>query len=430
MGVYRSTNSPGIKIVGPSESCKRVPISEATRLLLCDFATGDLDLPLHEVNADWDEVFRGICRHGLLGLAHRYITRSTTVNDDPPESFRQAVGQAYRQRSFRQLMMVRQIRVILAFLLDQGIEFLVLKGPVLAHQVYPDPFLRFYNDLDIVVREEDALVIHRALTAEGFEALDGLVELPPKIVPQAVIYERKYWSMERKLLVEVHYDDLLNAGLSSRDVDGFWERAVAIRLEGVPVRTLCLEDQLVYLCAHVHYHGYPRLNWLSDIAFIVRDHADELNWEQVERTAHREEAEVGVYYTLFFLDKLLGVRVPDEVIEAVKPDAFRRWTHERLLPEDKVVSLQPMWRPDFSFYFTPVLKRMLPDLLVMGRRVEKVRYLFRLLVPPRAWLRHYYRLEGSRGLWVHYLLHPLKLIWHLGEEVVGMVLGKLRKGAG
>ena len=104
------------------------------------------------------------------------------------------------------------------------------------------------------------------------------------------------------------------------------------------------------------------------------------------------------------------------MLAALRPDRFRRWFHERYLPEEKVLSLQPMRRPDFSFYFTPFLKRLLPDLLVMGRRSEKLRYLLRLLAPPRDWLTYYYSLDGPTPAWTHYLLHPLKLAYHLAEE--------------
>ena len=139
-----------------------------------------------------------------------------------------------------------------------------------------------------------------------------------------------------------------------------------------------------------------------------------------------EEAQIGVYYSLCFLRSLLGVEVPEDVLAALRPGSFRRWLHERYLPGEKVLSLEPLPRPDFSFYFVPLLKRMLPDLMVMGRREEKLRYLLRLLVPPAAWLRHYYRLRDDQPIASHYLLHPLKLAYHYGDEVVRAILLRLR----
>ncbi len=406
------------------DSYERVPISSATRTLLCDLAAGDPKRAPHRLDADWEEVFHAVCRNGLLGLTHHYL-QQWDAQDYPPPEFRQWVKQAYRTSSIRMVLMYNRIGQVLAQLAESKVEYMVVKGPALARTVYPIPDLRAFNDLDLIVRERDWSVMHRLLVEMGFEPEQDQSQPPPKLVPQTVPYELKYWHKETGLLVEVHYDDILNAGLAARDVEGFWQRAIQTEVEGTPVKALSLEDQLIHLCTHAHYHGYTRLNWFSDIAFIVRDHAAELDWEQLLKTVKIEQAQVGVYYTFHFLDRLLGIDVPECVMSRLCPDRLRRWFHGRYMPEGEILSLQPMWRPDFSFYFTPFLKRMLPDLLVMGRRPEKIYYLFRLLTPPRDWLVYYYSLDPSGPVWIHYLLHPLKLIYHLGEEL----LGTLKKGA-
>jgi len=397
---------------------ERRPISDATRALLCDFAVGDVARPLHRLEADWQEVFRGVCRNGLLGLTHRYLKHQETP-DYPPPAFRQWVHQAYRFDAVRMALRYGHVGQVLSRFLESGLDCMIVKGPAVALVLYPDPALRPFNDLDLIVRERDWPAAHQLLVEMGFHPEENMPQPPPKLVPQAVLHELKYWHPEMRLLVEVHYDDILNAGLASRDVEGFWQRATTIEVEGVPVKGLSLEDQLIHLCVHLHYHGYTRLNAFSDIVFIVRDHAEQLDWERLLEIVGVEEAQVGVYYTLCFLEKLLGVKVPGNVLAALRPDRFRRWWHERYMPEEKVLSLQPMPRPDFSFYFLPVFKRLLPDLLVMGRRRDKLHCLAHLLLPPRDWLKYYYSLEAGWQVSLHYLLHPLKLAFHLGEEILG-----------
>jgi hypothetical protein len=203
-------------------------------------------------------------------------------------------------------------------------------------------------------------------------------------------------------------------------VEGLWERAIQRSICGVPVRILCPEDQLVHLCAHLHAHNYERLGWLSDLALLVRDFGAQLDWSSVLNTVRIEELQVDVYYSLHVLDRLLGVSVPQDVLWASRPDFLRRSAHERLMPMDKVLSLQPV--PDFyySFYKEPVFHRVLPALLVMGRRSEKLYYLFRSFVlPPRDWLRYHYSLDADADLWAYYLLHPfrfLRLVAHRTRE--------------
>jgi hypothetical protein len=406
-------------------SYERVPLSPATRALLCTFAAGDLQRPLPCVDADWAEVFQGVCRNGLLGLTYRYLHQGLS-RDYPPAAFRDAIQQARYREAVGVALLYRGIRTVLTQFTAAGLDFLVLKGPALAQQVYPHPSLRTFSDLDLMVHERDLWAIQRALLEAGFIAEDGDALFRPKLVPQATIYELKYWHPTLQLRVEVHADDLLNAGLASRDLAGFWARVDSIALQGVPVKVLSLEDQLIHLCAHLHYHGYVRLNWFADLAFLVRDQAARLDWEQILATVRREEAQVAVYYSLHFLQQVLGVDPPAPALAALRPDRFRRWWHERYLPERRVLSLAPMPRPDFSFYFVPLLKRLLPDLLVMGRRREKLRYLLHVLLPPPAWLRAYYRIADARPVAPHYLLHPLKLLVHYLAEVAsaGTTLGR------
>jgi len=64
---------------------------------------------------------------------------------------------------------------------------------------------------------------------------------------------------------------------------------------------------------------------------------------------------------------------------------------------------------------------MVPDLLVMGQRREKLAYLARLLVSPRV-AAGLLRVEWS--VVVHYLLRPLKLAYHYGRETVHTVQRK------
>lgn len=398
----------------------RARFSVATRQLLCVLAAGDIGRPLPGVAADWDEVFDGVCRHGLVGLTYAYL-RQHPSPDYPPATFRQQVRHAYVRTTVATALMYRTIDGVLSRLRQAGIDCLVVKGPAVAHTLYTNPLLRSFSDLDIVVRERDWAVVHRLLLGEGFEPERDLPHPPPKLIPQLLPYEFKYWHPEQRLLVEVHYDDLLNAGLASRDIEGFWQRARMIDIGGPSIKVLSPEDQLIHLCAHVHYHGYTRLIWLSDIALIIRDHAAELDWDHIIRTVRTEEAQVPVYYTLYFLERLLGVAAPPDVIAALRPDHWRRRLHEYYLPEAKVLSLQPMPRPDFSFYWLPLFKRLLPDLLVMGRHREKMRCLLRLLLPPRAWLRYYYHLDDRAPLALHYLLHPIKLLWHYLAELAAIV---------
>ena len=410
---------------GPArfDSFQREPMSSAVRAWLCLIASGDLARPWPNVEPGWDELFQAVCRNGLVGLARRQLAAAARTGVSPPASFGRAIEQADAINRLRLAVMYRRIERVLGALADEGVSCILLKGPALAYTVYPDPMLRSFTDLDVLVRHGDWAAVHRCMQQLGFTPERNAASPPPPVLRRTAVHEFKYVHEAQDFGVDVHYDDILNTGLTPRDVEGFWQRAVTACIRGLPVRVLSPEDQLIQLCAHVHFHGYTRLNWLADVAFIVRGSPRPLAWDRVVETVRTEEAQVPVYYTLRLVERLLDVPAPAAVLEATRPDRLRRWWHERYLPERRLLSLEPMPRPDFSFYFRPLFKRLLPDLLVMGRRRDKLAYLARLAVPPAPWLRYYYGLRDDQGLLRHYLLHPVKLF----GQYLRSVLGSLRR---
>lgn len=398
---------------------EREQITDGTRRVLCAFASGDSNRPLPTTAVDWAEVVDAIRRNGLIGLAHRHLEAQQDA--DVPDQVRDVIKRARIAAVFAMADRYKKVRQVVDGLHAAGLDFMVVKGPAVAHCAYPDSSARGFGDLDIVVHERDRMRTHHALELLGFSEIDGQHQPPPRLFPNAVTYELRYHHPTWNMLVEVHFEDLLNAGLRSRGFERVWESAEKVEAAGTSFKVMCLEDQLVHLCAHAHFHGYTRLIWFSDLAFIVREHGSDLNWNRVVETVRVEQCAVPVYFTLRFLEQICGVRVPAEVLAAVRPDVLRRWFHECYQPEANVVSLQPMPRPDFSFYFQPLLKRLLPDLLVMGRRREKLACLWRVIVPPPAWLRYYYRLPAGATVAPHYVLHPLKLGYHYLEEVLAAV---------
>jgi hypothetical protein len=394
----------------------RVPVSDALRGVLVALATGDIDRPVPWGQITADELVAALDRERLIGLAHRYVQESPH-RDDVPALEAERVREAHLVTAIRLAVTYQMMGHVLRHLAKAAPPYLVAKGPAVAQLLYPNPWLRTFSDVDVIVHQSDWRAMDEVVIGMGFvPERDARVPLPPLTGADA-LYERTY-RHPSGFTLDVHYDDLLNCGLAARDANGFWRRAQQIDIEGVRVRTLAPADQFVHLCAHAHYHGYTRLVWLSDLAFLLRDHGDTVDWDQVVRTVQLEEAQVPVYYTARLLEALLGVAVPPRVLAQVRPDRIRRAIHELLLPERDLVALRPMWRPDLSFYFLPLLKRLVPDMLVMGRRRDKLAYLARLLVPPPHWLRRYYSLSPSSPIWPHYVLHPLKLLYHYATELI------------
>jgi len=351
--------------------------------------------------------------HGVVSILHSVLKRSCILGSLPSD----VQGRLERRcQAFllQNVLQHRDINEVLSALADEKVEAIVLKGAALGELLYPNVALRPSSDLDILCREEDWARVHSTLTGLGYTPERDYPVAPPKLTSKDAYYHMEY-KRERSsgIRVEVHYD-WLGLGLTPRRPGRAWQRAWIQSVADLPALVLSPEDQLISLCVHLGFHGYNGLKWYIDLALLLKRFGDKLDWDYVVVTAREEDVHLCLYYSLLYLEKLLGVLVPPQVLARLRPGLYRRWLHDRLWPPKEVLGLQSRSQPGFSFYFIPVMTRLVPNLLLMGRTWEKAAYLLRLLVPPRAWMAHYY---GRPRVGYLYLTRPLRLFFYLLREL-------------
>ena len=153
---------------------------------------------------------------------------------------------------------------------------MVLKGAALAHMVYAEPALRPMRDMDLLVREDDAVQAQRVLMELGFDApptsevSDRRKHLPPDT--------RR--TQDMMVSVEVHHD--LNEPYMGRcqvDFEGLHRNRIPFEVCGVVAYTLGPNDMLIHLCQHGTYLLEPlKLIWCADIVGVADRFVDEIDW--------------------------------------------------------------------------------------------------------------------------------------------------------
>lgn len=134
---------------------------------------------------------------------------------------REAAAKTHREVLRANLGVVAQLGWLFEILRREGIEFALLKGPVLAEAAWGHLGARVFGDIDLLVHEETLDRAAAALTAEGFEEGE---------MPQT--YERVFLHHARSFKVELH------GRLVSREFLPRWEErvvwpAVEVELPGI-----------------------------------------------------------------------------------------------------------------------------------------------------------------------------------------------------
>jgi len=305
--------------------------------------------------------------------------------------------------AYRSLRLARELVTLLDLFDRHHVQAIPFKGPVLAVQLYGDPANRYYDDLDILVRERQFDEALELLHARGYE----LSPEPPRSPLQRWLRVEGQCHLVRDAdRVELHFA-LGSFGFPiPLDFDTLWSRLESVHLGGRIVRTMSRDDLALYLAAHGAKHAWERREWIVDFAQLVRT-SPSLDWPCIAATARAHGEERMLLLALKLAGDLVGVPPPQALVSRVAADK-----RVRALARDVEASLLET-RP---FAERPGARRVF-HLRVMERLRDRAHYAGHVLFTPGpvewATLALPDRLD-----WLYYVLRPMHIAGTYARELL------------
>ena len=331
-----------------------------------------------EAVLDWQRLLDKGTYHRLLGLVRHHLERIGALPHIPSQT------RDHLERNVEHLRQVHDrqhqtLRTCLHLFAARGIEFSLLKGPLL-QDLYPDAVARATYDLDLLVHEEDLLRLVPIIQAEGFELA---TRIPPRLGPREVVEYAQYFEQLRFVKpdhaeLEIHFR-LYNYGIPDHREE-IWERIQTWKVGDLQVPSLCPEDMLLYLATHANQHAFGRILWYYDVAEFYWRWREKLDWDRLVAQARKRRLLSSFYHSLLWINQLLFPERALPELESFRPSRLKTRIFSRLWRRQQVFSLQSYIRPfDASAYY----------LLGSARLHEKLRYILRTLLPSPRWLGAY-----------------------------------------
>lgn len=272
----------------------------------------------------WIGLLLAAGRHGLIPLVYWNLNRYAP--SAPPAGLMNQLASQFQSNKERNQVLVAELLDIIDALESQDISVLPFKGPVLASQVYGDLAFRQFSDLDLLVPEDRIPKTVELLQGRGYEV----------VTPQGLTFAtlsaampgRKdvgLYSTRRDIKIDLHWRLTGSQFPTDADSPGFWDRLQHTQLNGATVRNLPMDDLLLYLCVHGSRHGFHRLDWVVDIAELVRC-GPAIDWISLYERARATQIDHMLNLGLLLADDLLQCPVPAKVHTA----SHRDWTARRL----------------------------------------------------------------------------------------------------
>ncbi len=191
----------------------------------------------------WLDLWNGLRNERLGGLAVAALDAGAL---ELPEERREQLIRRHREDMVRCLALEQTLLGLSDEFDDAGVEFIVLKGPALAHTMYPDPSWRPFNDIDLLVRTRDWREACQVLEA------GGCVRRLPEPRPG---FDVRFGKAAVHVTPEGHEIDLHRTLVVGpyglwMEPDELFNRTVGFRLADRSLRRLDDKGLLLHACVH------------------------------------------------------------------------------------------------------------------------------------------------------------------------------------
>lgn len=238
------------------------------RLLLQLLSVGqdgiEQQVPIEAVPiAQWEKLIQRALRYDVAPLLYLRLKRAGKI-DRIPLKIRSRLRKIYLY--FAQISVRHQHWVVKALeLLDsQNVPALVLNGIHLSENVYRNVAARQLSRVTLLVPKEGRKRVHRAIACAA-----GLL---------------KGTGLQFHAAVDLHWPGLDH----NLPVQEIWRRARSATISGCPVKVLCPEDLLLYLCLELalgHRFSFAGIRTLCDIQETLYRYSAELDWDVLAKSS-------------------------------------------------------------------------------------------------------------------------------------------------
>ena len=256
---------------------------------------------------NWPSLIEAADYHGLAPLLGSAIH---PCPDEISEDDAARLRCAYRDSARRGLFLTTRLLLLLGRFEDAGISVIPLKGPVLAEMLYPDPALRPFSDLDLLVHAPDVPAALRVLASEGYQLAPHLACLPLRELLE--LDGDLILRAERFGQADLQWQTAPPDYPFRFDTEVLWRSVRTVGLAGRDVPALSPECLMLFLCTHGAKHMWSRLMWLGDVGRLAQAGVD---WTAVMKLASETRCERPVLLGLLLAHDLLDAPVPENVLE-------------------------------------------------------------------------------------------------------------------
>lgn len=347
-------------------------------------------VPAFRSEEDWQYISYLSKLHGVTSFLY-YKARSLGIK--LPEQIEKEWLGIYLYQIAEEKKARKQIKELKETLDPEGIPFILLKGTSAMLRLYPQPGLRTFVDLDILIPVDMVDQFKRAMVDGGYKPLSAR-NSPEDEELQKFDSHLDPLCKDGSLMVETHLNIIGINGDHLVANSDIWQGKEETWTDGIKVGHLSKEQFIVHALFHSSRHlsdeGFAEIKWLIDLLYTIREW--KIDWLEVKDIARKWAVEKKILPVMATLNYYWQADIPLPI--ASEPFALNSLVLVKQAREKEYYAKLP------TSYFERLLKmKELPD------TASQVRYLFHLFFPTQENLHWRYGLSKKSLITKYYLVH-------------------------
>jgi hypothetical protein len=292
----------------------------------------------------------------------------------------------------------RQIKELKEVLDSEQIPMILLKGASAMLRLYPQPGLRTFVDLDILIPADVTPRFKQTMTKAGYKALSAR-NSPEDEELQKFDSHLDPICKDGSLMIESHLSILGVGGEHFASLPQIWEEKEETNSDGIRVSHLNKEQFIVHTLLHYSRHlsdeGFAKIKWLIDLLYAIKTW--KIDWSKVWDISRKWGIGKDILPVAATLNHYWQAGIPLPMAS------------EPLALNILLLGIKDRQKQYYAKLPTGYIKRLL-KIRELPDTTSRVRYLLRLFFPARENLRFRYNLSSGWLIIPYYFIHFL-LIW-------------------
>jgi hypothetical protein len=336
----------------------------------------------------WDYFTDLANRNGVIALCRSNIS-DTRIGNYIPERYEGTMHTAYLKNIARNSFIFSRLKEVISLAAEEGIKVVLLKGTALEKTVYGNSGLRQMTDIDLLVKQEDAIRLRNKLLNNDFESAPLISPLFEK---HTFPYGKHLPEMYRNgISVELHFRLFDEPGNSV--TEAMFRNAYSLQDD----KGMFIPDPMLfflYLVKHLDDHekeGTSQLRLYADLEAMLSSHPEIINSKLIEKS-QQVNLEAALYEKLQILETFWETSLPEWLSVDINNSNHGPDTEK------------------FAWFFRhadegdphPKAQRLFKPLSGIPGIFNKILFLAGYIFPSVSYMKYYYKCKTKSGAILYY----------------------------